>query len=338
MPDFVQPDQPQSPPPFAAPGPAAAFYPLTMGRIVSLAFSLFRFGWKTYVAINLVVAIPTVLATSLLTLATYQQMDAWQNLLLSSSSGTAVDATPLVQTFPWGVALVSLVLSLVLGMLTIIGNAALIHAIAATFAGGRASVREGYRFARSRLRDLFTLYVVLSVAGLGLTLLVLFVPLLAVAGASLLGGGGLLSFLALLLIVGVVFVTFFLLIRFVEGLPALASLRRTYALVAGSMLRVIGYSLVFGLILGLIGLVISFVSLMVGLLISPADLTSLTPTFSPASTFAQALITNLLAEVFSPILTIGFVLLYFDTRYKRGETVPTPGGGQATAPAVLAQR
>ena len=346
MPDFVQPDQPQSPPPFAAPGPAAAFYPLTMGRIVSLAFSLFRFGWKTYVAINLVVAIPTVLATSLLTLATYQQMDAWQNLLLSSSSGTTVDATPLVQTFPWGVALVSLVLSLVLGMLTIIGNAALIHAIAATFAGGRASVREGYRFARSRLRDLFTLYVVLSVAGLGLTLLVLFVPLLAVAGASLLGGGGLLSFLALLLIVGVVFVTFFLLIRFVfavqvmvvEGLPALASLRRTYALVAGSMLRVIGYSLVFGLILGLIGLVISFVSLMVGLLISPADLTSLTPTFSPASTFAQALITNLLAEVFSPILTIGFVLLYFDTRYKRGETVPTPGGGQATAPAVLAQR
>ena len=346
MPDFVQPDQPQSPPPFAAPGPAAAFYPLTMGRIVSLAFSLFRFGWKTYVAINLVVAIPTVLATSLLTLATYQQMDAWQNLLLSSSSGTTVDATPLVQTFPWGVALVSLVLSLVLGVLTIIGNAALIHAIAATFAGGRASVREGYRFARSRLRDLFTLYVVLSVAGLGLTLLVLFVPLLAVAGASLLGGGGLLSFLALLLIVGVVFVTFFLLIRFVfavqvmvvEGLPTLASLRRTYALVAGSMLRVIGYSLVFGLILGLIGLVISFVSLMVGLLISPADLTSLTPTFSPASTFAQALITNLLAEVFSPILTIGFVLLYFDTRYKRGETVPTPGGGQATAPAALAQR
>jgi hypothetical protein len=172
------------------------------------------------------------------------------------------------------------------------------------------------------------------------------VPLLTVAGASLLGGGGLLSFLALLLIVAVVFVTFFLLIRFVfavqvmvvEGLPALASLRRTYALVAGSMLRVIGYAVVFGLILGVIGLAISFVSLMAGLLISPADLNSLTPTFSPASTFVQALITNLLAEVFAPILTIGFVLLYFDTRYKHGETVPTPGGGQATAPAVLAQR
>jgi len=353
MPDFVQPDQPQPQPqpppppaPFSAPGPAAAFYPLTIGRVVSLAFSMFRFGWKTYVAINLVVAIPVALATSLLTLATYQQMDAWQNLLLSSSNSTTIDPAPLIQTFPWGVALTSLVLSLVLGMLTIIANAALIHAVAATFAGGRASVREAYRFALGLLRDLFTLYVVLAVAGLGLTLLVLFVPLLAVAGASLLGGGGLLSFLALMLIVGVVFVTFFLLIRFVfavqvmvvEGLPALPSLRRTYTLVAGSLLRVIGYAFVFGLILGLIGLVISFISLIAGLLISPADLTSLTPTFSPASTFAQALITNLLAEVFAPILTIGFVLLYFDTRYRHGETVPTPGGGQATAPAVLAQR
>lgn len=348
MPDFVQPDQPppQSPSPFSPPGPASAFYPLTIGRVVSLAFSLFRFGWKTYVAINLVVALPIVLATSLLTVATYQQMDAWQNLLLSSSNSTTIDPEPLIQTFPWGVAIASLVLSLLLGMLTIIANAALIHAVAATFAGGQASVREAYRFAISRLRDLFTLYVVLAVAGLGLTLLVLLVPLLTVAGAALLGGGGVLSFLALLLIVGVVFVTFFLLIRFVfavqvmvvEDMPALASLRRSYALVAGSMLRVIGYALVFGLILGVIGLAIGFVSLTAGLLISPVDLNSLTPTFSPASTFVQALITNLLAEVFAPILTIGFVLLYFDTRYRRGETVPTPGGGQATAPAVLAQR
>ncbi len=98
------------------------------------------------------------------------------------------------------------------------------------------------------------------------------------------------------------------------------------------MLRVIGYALVFGLILGVIGLGISFVSLFLGLLISPPNLSTLTPTFSPASTFAQSLVTNLLAEVFAPIFTIGFVLLYYDTRFRKGEQVPGPGGKLVAAP------
>ena len=333
--------EPRSASPQGRPGQTAGFYPLTVSRVVSLALSLFRFGWKTFVAINLIVAVPVGLITAILTVATLDELNRWQELLLTPTSDSldlTANAANLVSSFPWGVAAATFVLSLFLGAIAIIGSAALTHAIATAFGGGRLSTRESYRVALSKLRELLALYVVLTIAGAALALLLILLPLLLVDGPTLLGGGGLLSFLALLGIVAVVFVTVFLVIRFVfaiqvmvlEDLSAVPSLRRSYALVAGSMLRVIGYSIVFGLILGVIGLAISFVSLFIGLIISPANLTTLTPTFSPASTFAQSLVTSLLAEVFAPIFTIGFVLLYYDTRYRHGEQVPGPGGRLAT--------
>ena len=170
---------------------------------------------------------------------------------------------------------------------------------------------------------------------MALSVLVVVAPLLIVDGPRLLGGGGIVSFVALLAIVAVVFVTLFLVIRFIFALEVLVlendhavpSLRRSYSLVAGSMLRVIGYAIVFGLILGLIDLVVSFVAVFIGLIVSPSDVGTLTtPAANLGSTFVQSLITNLLAAVYAPIMSIGFVLLYYDTRFRRGEKVPGPGG------------
>ena len=86
-----------------------------------------------------------------------------------------------------------------------------------------------------------------------------------------------------------------------EDLPGVASIRRSYSLVRGSMLRVIGYSLIFALIASLIGLVASFVSVLVGFALSSPTLGGTTSTVSSTAVVAQTLITSLFSEVLIPI-------------------------------------
>jgi len=335
LPPVNRPDPP-APPQYTVPGPVPGFYPLTIGRTVSLAFSLFRFGWRTFVAINLIAAVPVVLATAAITVVTYDQMSSWESLLLLGSSSLTTAPRDLVALFPWQAAAATLVVSLLAGAVTVIGTGALIHAIGTALTGRRLSTREAYSVALRRVRDLLVVYVVLTLIGLGLTLIVVLSPLLLLAGPGAFGDGGPVAFLALVVVVAVVVATVFLLIRTIftvevlmlEDLPGVASIRRSYSLVRGSMLRVIGYSLIFALIASLIGLVASFVSVLVGFALSSPTLGGTTPTVSSTAVVAQTLITSLFSEVLSPILSIGFVLLYFDVRWRHGERVPVPGGGE----------
>ena len=49
------------PPPFYTPNPAGGYFPLDIGRVFGLTFSLFRFKWRTFVGIALIVMIPATL-------------------------------------------------------------------------------------------------------------------------------------------------------------------------------------------------------------------------------------------------------------------------------------
>ena len=165
LPPANRPDPPARPQ-YTVPGPVPGFYPLTIGRTVSLAFSLFRFGWRTFVAINLIAAVPVVLATAAITVVTYDQMSRWESLLLLGSSSLTTAPRDLVALFPWQAAAATLVVSLLAGAVTVIGTGALIHAIGTALTGRRLSTRESYSVALRRVRGLLVVYVVLTLIGL----------------------------------------------------------------------------------------------------------------------------------------------------------------------------
>ena len=173
--------------------------------------------------------------------------------------------------------------------------------------------------------------------GLGLTLFILIEPVLSLAAPGTLGNGGPLAFVGVIVGVAIVFLSVFLVLRLflavqalmIEGAPPATALRRSYSLVAGSMWRLIGYVLAFGLIVGLLGLVFIVLGSIIGLIISPPSFGGLTLTLNPTFVFVQSIITALCAQIFAPIVDIGMVLLYFDLRWRHGERVPVPGGGEA---------
>jgi len=88
------------PPPPSGPTPSASFYPLTIGRGVSLAFHLFRFGWRTFVGISLVVFIPVVIVEALAQYATFSAISEWEQRLTGGPFGGPSDPSAVLTTFP----------------------------------------------------------------------------------------------------------------------------------------------------------------------------------------------------------------------------------------------
>jgi hypothetical protein len=330
-----EPRQPTVPPPLGE-SQRPAFYPLVLGRTISLAVSQYRFGWTTFGAISLVATIPLVVVNAIVTMATFNAMNAWQETLMAeiaaiSESTSGVTPTALA-TFPWQALGLIFVVGLLIGPISYIGNAALVAAAADVVRGEKLSFVRSYRAAFARIAGLLVLYVIVAVIGIALTMLVAVGPALAILVPGALGGGGPLAFVALVAGVTVLFLSVFVLIRIffavevviVEGTSVRAALQRSSALVAGSMLRVVGYTLTFGVLLGLIGIVVGVAAYFVSALMSPEYLTSPTP-LDVNVVIAQDVATTLVAALFAPISTIGLVLLYFDLRWRHGETVPIPG-------------
>ncbi len=274
--------------------PAPSFYPITVGRGVSLAFHLFRFGWRTFVAINLVAYLPVALVTAGVSYVTYGPMSDWQQEFASSSIGTYSDASQALATFPWSGLVMTVVASLLVGVFALVGQAALVDAMTAALNGRPLNARRSLGAAAARLPSLIAIYLVLAIVGILLAGLSLAVPLLVVL-PSLGITGGPMVFLGLVVFVAVIAATVFVTIRFsfalqaliVERLPAVQALRRSLYLLGGSMLRLIGWSLVFGLIVGLIGVVVSLAGLVVSLIVAPPKLTSLTATFPATAVLIQ---------------------------------------------------
>jgi hypothetical protein len=244
-------------------------------------------------------------------------------------------------SFPLPSIALTLVVALLLGVIGYVAAAALIHAMATAMTGGKLSTGASYRAAFARLKDIVVLYVVVGVVGFGLSLLVVLGPALSLGTAGALGNGGGVAFLSLLVGVAVVFVSVFLAIRFafalevlmIENQRAVAALRRSYRLMAGSMWRWVGYSLMFALILGLIGLIFVFISFLIRPISTSVSPGSVAFSVNPTAVVAQSVLLGLTSALISPIASIGLIFLYFDIRWRHGETVPVPGAGETTGPA-----
>ena len=226
----------------------------------------------------------------------------------------------------------TVVASFLAGPFTALGGAALINATQTALGGGRLSARQSLSAALARLKSLLGLYLLLWITGIAVSVVGVTLPLLGVLPSALGITGGPIALLGLIVFVGLIFAFIFVSIRLalvvqalmVEHLSVVDAVRRSWNLLGGSMLRLVGWAIVFGLILGLFDLVVGIVAFFVGIVISPTGLTRL-GNISPAAVIVQSLITTIAGAVFQPLATIGITLLYFDIRRRRGDSVPEPG-------------
>lgn len=292
---------------------------------------MFRFGWRTFVAINVAAFLPIALVTAATSIATYGPMSDWQQLMDTALSGPTRPADAWA-AFPLSSIALIVVASFLVGPFATLGQAALIDAIAAAVTGGSLSARRSFSAALARLPGILAIYLVLSVVGIAGAILGLGLPLLSLLPTTFGITGGPVVFIGLVVFVAVVAAIIFVAIRFafavmalmVERLPAGPALRRSWYLLSGSMLRFVGWALVFGLIVGVITVLVSIIALFISVIVSPPRLDAV-GTIPYGSIVVETIATTLIGALVAPLSTIGMTLLYFEIRWRHREVVPAPG-------------
>ncbi|MEO6351380.1 MAG: glycerophosphoryl diester phosphodiesterase membrane domain-containing protein [Candidatus Limnocylindrales bacterium] len=314
--------------------PQPSMYPLDLGRLLSLTFSIFRFRWKMFVGLALLIMTPIWILLAAVDLAVGDTTNLYEEISQIARAGGSIDA---ILPRLWQSLAVDLAVGAVAGIATFVATGALTHAAADVYSGARASATTSIRHSLSRFPAYLGLWLVIfliTVAVISVGVLVGTALFLASAtGGSVVPGPAV--FLGLIAFVAAFAAIVFLAIRWIMAVPAIVldnvgvtgSLRRSWRLVSGSSWRVLGYLLLFALLLGLIG---GLLGAVLTLIINPftivgATVVSVDPTRLAISTFVAGLISSALM----PISAIGMTLLYFDLRSRKGEKVPLPGHASA---------
>ena len=319
------------------PGPPAP-YPLDLGRILELTFSMFRFRWRTFVTISLAIMVPAWIVLSVSTAVFYTSND-WYTQVANWVRGGEIGDLLLSFGGAW---LVNFVISAIVGIAGSVALGAVTYAAATTYSGGTPTPSDSIRRSLSRLPTYLGIFLVT----LAVTFTILFVGVLiglVLFFATASGGRpqpGPLVFFGLIVFVAAFVALVFIVIRFAFNIPAVMlesagtidALKRSWRLASGSSWRVLGYLLVLGLIVGLAG---GLISTVVNLVIQPVRATGLTTfTVDPIRLAIATFVSGLIEAVLMPIPAIGTMLLYFDLRWRRGEPVPQPGSTAPAAPMV----
>lgn len=315
-------------------------HPLDVGRTFGAAFRLYRLHWKQMLGAMAVLYLPALLLYALVeAFIVGPPMAAWQNEYTAALLRGDLNELPL----PPAVVLLSFVGALVIGAIAMLASAAVIHVADASYRGGSATAGQAIRTALARAETLIGVFFVLF-AGV---LAVVFIGILATVVLALLGfvvgGASLAVFAGLIGAVGTFVAIVFVALRWslvvqaviCEGAGALAAVGRSWRLVSGSTWRLLGYNLLFFVILALIGVVVGAIVLLV---FRPnIDFTPGSPsapvTMSPVSLLAQSLFGGLASLLFTPWWLIVLTLFYYDLRWRRGEEIPDQSAASG-APAA----
>ena len=317
-----------------------SFYPLNMERVVQLALSLFRFRWRVFLGIVMVVLVPTSAASGLLQVFTGEAIAQWTREMLIAIQRGDTTASDFLALIPWPALIVTWLVSLVISLVSYLALAATTHATAVALSGGAPTISQSLRAAVRRFGALAAVYLVSFLVTLAILLVGGAVAVLLFL-ANVSNGAvqpGLFVFLALIVIVAVFAVVIFIAVRWsfaltavmIENVPGVTALRRSWGLVTGSSWRILGYLFLFGFLAGLPAAVLGYVATTLlgsGITQTASGLIISDPVRGFLSTFAIGVI----AALFSPFPTIGLTLLYFDVRWRRGEPVPQPASPAAPA-------
>jgi hypothetical protein len=308
--------------PAGQPGVQRQSYPLDLDRVIQLTFSLYRFGWLHFAVIGLVLYLPLAMAVTALQVATSADLLRAQQAQIDFVAGRPVGFFDLA---PPSIIILSLLTTVGVGALSFIYQGGLVELTAAIYSGRPAS---GPSSIKASLRRLFSLLgagilVVLITIGLALVGVTIGVSLI-VANSS--GGSlqpGPIAFAGLIFVVATVVGLMVVSIRLafvtqavvIEENSAARSISRSWRLVAGSGWRVFGYSLVFGLLTGVVGLIATAaIELAFG-----SGLTNLNGqlTFDPVRYVVVSVLSALVSVALLPISAIALTLLFYDVRFRR---------------------
>jgi len=327
------PDYSQPPAGYPPAGPGHGFYPLDLGRIWSLTFSLYRFKFRTFAGIALTLLVPVGVVTSLISVLSINAVSAWSAEMSRKLASGDLDAASLLGSYPIGSLALSWAAGILVALVSYVVVAAITVAMMNTFVGAPVTVRDSLRAAVRLLGRLALLYL----ASVGIILGFVFVAAFVFGLALAFGGGqaGIAVFIGLVVFVGLVVLFVHVLMRLQLALPALVvegigagqALRRSWTLARGSLWRIFAYLLIFGIVAAVPAAIVSGV---LGAVLRPTTqaglgLGAVTLSINPIGVFAQSLIAAIVAALFVPITTVAVTLLYLDIRARHGEHVPAPG-------------
>jgi hypothetical protein len=306
-------------------------HPLNLSRTFGMGLRLLRFAWRPIYGAAAIFLIPAYLIYAVGQIVVSNSMLAWitdwRDYVGSSSTADLSNlpsfAGPL--TFAAG----SLLLSLLIASASIYATAAMIDVIGRTYNGQPATAIQSARNAIARTVTLAGFYLVMSAASIAIVLIAGLAALLVV-----LWGSGASIFAAILVVVAAFAALILLMLRWsmttqavmLEGQPALRALGRSWRLVHGSTWRVLGYIVVLGIVVGLIGAAIgTAVSVISGQAFFDGTLDPRDPfayferSLAPLPLAVQSVATGLVAVLLGPIAVVVLTLLYYDLRWRRGE-------------------
>jgi hypothetical protein len=316
-------------PPPAPGGPAV--HPLSVGQVFGLSLRMYRFRWRPLLGAAALLLVPLYAAQTLVEIVVAplinRWVSAWELWLeeferLASEPGFETRLPPLPD-FPagfWEAVLASVAVGVLSAVVSALAVAAVIFAVGRIYEGNDASARDAVRQALRRAPSLigaqllfFLVVLALSVLGIGLGV------------AFIAQGAGVLAFIGVVLVVAATVALVVVTVRWtfvqqaimLEGRGAPDGLGRSWRLVGGSALRVLGYILLLGVVVGLVGAVVVSVA---GLLVGVGR-----PAMDPLTIALNFLLVGAFTTLAMPYSTIYFTLLYFDLRFRRGEFAAQPG-------------
>ncbi len=294
---------------------------MSLGRILRLGWSLFRHSWRTILGATAICMVPVYVLMTGVAASFSPLVNEW---VVAAQSAQLQGLAPPPPPSGFGIAFFSLILAtIVLALAALLAAAAIIRVVDNTFRAQPIGIGAALRDSLSRLASLVVANLLFLVA----VILIVFLGL--ISGVSLMIGGGFPAFLGLVILVATVAALVFLGMR-TSLVPSVAvidraggadSLVRSWRLTSGSGWRVLGYLIVIGLIDGGLSLLLTGI---------PTALLRLSDTAALDVAIGTVLngLAGILLAAISPIV---LTLLYYDLRWRAGETVPTPGGGEASA-------
>jgi hypothetical protein len=299
-------------------------YPLTAGRITQLTRSLFRFAWRPILGAAAVSLAPSLVVDAIVSEAYGNRISEWLDETRRAAQ-LNLPGPEQPPNFALSIAALAFaaVLSLVCGL---IAYGAIVRVSDHVFRGERVGSLDAVRHTAGRFLSLFAgqlLYLV------GVAIIVM---IGGIAALSAIAGGGLLLFVGLIVLVGTVAAVLFFAVRasmlvqavIVEGIGGTDGLARSSRLTAGSGWRVFGYIFLLGLT----------VQLLAGILVDlPEGVLGINGA-NVAQDAVRIALQSGVTVLIAPLQPVVLLLLYFDLRWRRGERVPRPGGGEVDGPTA----
>lgn len=291
--------------------------PLMFGEILDGSFQAIRRNAKAMLGAALLAQTLAAVLTAVLTAfsaTSAASLETW------AAGLTEQDLVPVVLTFASGILLVSVLTVFLSAVL----QGAMVVPVARSVLNRPTGFRQMWSLARSRAGALIRLAALL--VGSGLLVALLFVAL-AVLLVSTVGGVGALILIPLGLVCFVLYVWIYIKLMVapaavvVEELGALAGIRRSWELTSNSWWRLLGITLVVGIMVGVIAQIVTIpVSLLSGFytgVVSPHGGAEQAITAAVVAGVATAVIGAVVGAVGFAFQTSVMALLYLDLRMRR---------------------